>query len=545
MASQTFYAYVVAAIVILTSFLRLRRRQASNSQQQPAREPRPFASVPPEQLPSHIQSLLAELPRCVILQTDVAAFQQAVDYSWSQQNREIIPACIVRPADAQQLGKAVAILKREHDRRSQAGAPTAGLFAVRSGGANPGIGAATVQDGVVIDLSLFCAVTPAADGSTVTVGTGAKWIDVYKALDEKGLVVVGGRNSPVGVGGLILQGGISFYSPRFGFTCSNAVSYEVVVADGSVVTASASVRPDLWRVLKGGSSNFGIVTHFTLRSLPSAPLWVGRMFSPGYQHAKALAAWHDYLEHVSSGQPGAFDENAAGPILSFVYVQSIGLQLIAIHLVYTEAPEDNKWPAHWKQTGFPSLWSFYRSSKVQSHTSAVQQLAVTSPAGTRHTQGTTTIRNDAETIAAVYAIYRQTTKELRHVKGLLFPFNFQAILPGWMNKGDPNVLGLEGCTEPLIIIGFAATWTEAKDDEFVRSTIRRTIEQINAAAAARQSDHPYRFVNYCMEWQRPYEGCGEENLKLMREASRKYDPNGLFQNGCAGGFKLDMECSKA
>jgi FAD/FMN-containing dehydrogenase len=65
-----------------------------------------------------------------------------------------------------------------------------------------------VQDGVVIDLSLFCEVTPAADGSTVTVGTGAKWIDVYKALDEKGLIVMGGRNSPVGVGGLTLQGKI-------------------------------------------------------------------------------------------------------------------------------------------------------------------------------------------------------------------------------------------------------------------------------------------------------------------------------------------------
>jgi FAD/FMN-containing dehydrogenase len=63
-----------------------------------------------------------------------------------------------------------------------------------------------VQDGVVIDLSLFCEVTPAVDGSTVTVGTGAKWIDVYKALDEKGLIVMGGRSSPVGVGGLTLQG---------------------------------------------------------------------------------------------------------------------------------------------------------------------------------------------------------------------------------------------------------------------------------------------------------------------------------------------------
>jgi hypothetical protein len=338
-----------------------------------------------------------------------------------------------------------------------------------------------------------------------------------------------------------MKGGISFYSPRFGFVCSNAVSYEVVLADGNIVTASASVHPELWRVLKGGSNNFGIVTHFTLRSLPSAPLWALQMFAPvTFQHAKALKAYHDYLEYASSGQPGAFDENAAGPILSFVYVQTIGLQLIALSLVYTKAPEDKKWPVYWKKTGFSSLWSFYSSSKVQSHTSAVERFGRTAPPGTRHVLDTTTIRNDAETMRAAYAIFCQTTTELRHVKGLLFPFTFQAILPGWMNKGYPNVLGLEGCTEPLIIIGCSVTWAKAEDDELVRSTIRRTLERINAAAAARQADHPYRFMNYCMEWQRPFEGCGEENLKLMREASGKYDPDGLFQSGRAGGFKLDI-----
>jgi hypothetical protein len=109
---------------------------------------------------------------------------------------------------------------------------------------------------------------------------------------------------------------------------------------------------------------------------------------------------------------------------------------------------------------------------VQSHTSIVEQFGRTAPAGTRHMQGTTTIRNDVETMTAAYAIFCQTTTKLRHVRGLLFPFTFQAILPGWMNKGYPNVLGLEGCTEPLIIINCSLTWAKAKDDELVRSTIR-------------------------------------------------------------------------
>jgi hypothetical protein len=64
--------------------------------------------------------------------------------------------------------------------------------------------------------------------------------------------------------------------------------------------------------------------------------------SVAFQHAKALKAYHNYLEHASSGQPGAFDENTAGPILSFVYIQRIGLQFIALHLVCTKAPEDKE-----------------------------------------------------------------------------------------------------------------------------------------------------------------------------------------------------------
>ena len=178
------------------------------------------------------------------------------------------------------------------------------------------------------------------------------------------------------------------------------------------MTASASVHPELRRALKGGSNNFGIVTRFTLRSLPSAPLWVSQMFAPAaFLYAKALKAYHDYLKRASSTQAGAFDENAAGPILS-VYIQSRGLQLIALQLVYTKAPEDKKWLVHWKETGFTSLWSFYRSSKVQSHITAVEQNDRTAPAGTRHMQGTTTIRNDVEIMTAAYAIFCQTTTKL-------------------------------------------------------------------------------------------------------------------------------------
>lgn len=160
------------------------------------------------------------------------------------------------------------------------------------------------------------------------------------------------------------------------------MSYEVVLANGSIVTASSSSHPELWRVLKGGSNNFGIVTRFTLRTIPSAPVWTSQIFGPlTFQHQKAIKAYHDYLEQAS--KPELFDENAAGPIMTFAYVQSIGLKLIALTLQYTKAPEDKNWPVLWKETGFSSLWG-YRKSGVETHTAAVERFGRAQPAGTRH-----------------------------------------------------------------------------------------------------------------------------------------------------------------
>ena len=155
--------------------------------------------------PTNLSKKLASvLPDSVIFPHDAAAFKQSMNSYWAQQECEVIPACIVRPRDIQQLGTAVTILKREYDERGrQAGEVKAeGLFAIRSGGHSPVAGAASIKGGVLIDLSLFCDVVPSEDGSSVVIGAGAKWIDVSKVLDERGLAVVGGRNSAVGVGGL-------------------------------------------------------------------------------------------------------------------------------------------------------------------------------------------------------------------------------------------------------------------------------------------------------------------------------------------------------
>jgi FAD binding domain len=159
------------------------------------------------------------LPNRVIFEQNSIEFKKSMNSYWAQQECEIVPACVVRPSTTQELSTAVTILKKEFDerRKEDGNEIKRGLFAVRGGGHSPVPGAASITGGVMIDLSLFREVTPSADGMSVVIGGGCKWADVSTILDERGLAVVGGRNSAVGVGGLTLGGGIFTFSRSFLF----------------------------------------------------------------------------------------------------------------------------------------------------------------------------------------------------------------------------------------------------------------------------------------------------------------------------------------
>lgn len=91
----------------------------------------------------------------------------------------------------------------------------------------PAAGFANINNGVTIDMSALSSININSDHTVVSVGAGAKWLDVYSYLDPLGLSVAGGRNGLVGVGGLTLGGGISYFAPRVGWACDNVANFEV------------------------------------------------------------------------------------------------------------------------------------------------------------------------------------------------------------------------------------------------------------------------------------------------------------------------------
>lgn len=177
---------------------------------------------------------------------------------------------------------------------------------------------------------------------------------------------------------------------------------------------------------------------------------------------------------------------------------------------------------------------------MQTLTSAYEELSSLNPPGRRQVFAMTTIKNDPATLSATYAAYDEAITTLRqtNVKGLVWTLVLQPLLPVRALKGVPNPLGLQNCAEPLVIVNFTVNWDTAENDSFVKGTLRKTVEQIRAYAVEYGTHHPYMYINYCAQWQKPFEGYGEENLAFLKSVSKEYDPEGMFQKGCVGGFKL-------
>ncbi|KAF1968589.1 FAD-binding domain-containing protein [Bimuria novae-zelandiae CBS 107.79] len=140
----------------------------------------------------------------------------------------------------------------------QPGRPRTPL-AIKGTGHTSFAGAANVQDGITIASQGLKGLRLCEDKGQIAIGVGETWGSVYTELEKHGLTVPGGRVGRVDVPGLILGGGMSFYSTKHGFACDSVLDLEVVLASGEIIHANAKQNSDLFVCLKGGLNNFGVV----------------------------------------------------------------------------------------------------------------------------------------------------------------------------------------------------------------------------------------------------------------------------------------------
>ena len=204
------------------------------------------------------------------------------------------PALIARCADAADVIAAVNF-GRENDM----------LTAIRGGGHNGG-GLGICDDGLVIDLSEIKYTRVNPEARTVRVGGGCTWADVDHATHAFGLATPTGIISTTGVGGLTLGGGIGHLTRKCGLTIDNLLAADLVLADGSFVTASADENEDLYWAIRGGGGNFGVVTSFLFRSHPISTVYAGPMLWDLEQATEVMQWYREFSPSAPEDVNGFF-----------------------------------------------------------------------------------------------------------------------------------------------------------------------------------------------------------------------------------------------
>ena len=204
------------------------------------------------------------------------------------------PALIARCAN-------VADVMRSVNFAREAGIP----LAVRGGG-HSGAGLGTVDGGLVIDLSTMRGIRVDPQARTAQVEGGATWGDVDHATHAFGLATPAGIISTTGVGGLTLGGGMGHLSRKYGLTIDNLLGVDMVLADGSVVTADAEQHPDLFWAVRGGGGNVGMVTSLLFRLYPVDNVVAGPTLYSLEQASTVMRRYREFLPPAPEDLNGFF-----------------------------------------------------------------------------------------------------------------------------------------------------------------------------------------------------------------------------------------------
>ncbi|KAJ0106895.1 FAD binding domain-containing protein [Diaporthe amygdali] len=451
-------------------------------------------------------------------------YKERVESYWSASAR-LNPWCFVQPQTVGEVSLALTTLA--------AAGQGAGDWhiAIRGGGHSFPPGVNNIENGVTIDMGLFNQTTYNAGSGLASVGPGGHWTGAYTELARSNVTVVGGREGQVGIGGFLLGGGNSYYTFRQGFGCDNVVNFEVVLADGSLVNANSTSHHDLYRALKGGSSNFGIVTRFDLNTLPNTPLWGGiRTYDYNLYADVALESIADF----------ANADESQGDNALIVLIVTSGDTTISLltNQINTQGVTDA--PSFAKLSSLPALTDSMQIATVGELTGSGG-----TPAGLRNVWFTSTFGADTDLLRTVKGLYEDFLADL----WTLLPadtFETQIVfqpIPSYLaqageRKGG-NVLGLDSSLKKNAVLFLLTLKTKtAADEAVIHARGGVFFAKVGEAVKASGNSLPFVYLNYANPSQDPLGSYGAENIELIREVSAKYDPQGFFQRRVPGGFKI-------
>ncbi|RYO88316.1 hypothetical protein DL764_008746 [Monosporascus ibericus] len=468
--------------------------------------------------PQAVNLVNAGLAPRTLYPTDPAYLAREESY-WAR-NVRLGPACIVIPQSAEEVSiahKSLAAAKQQ--------------FAVRSGGHSPSTGANNVAGGVTIDLSRLDKTVFDAETETAHIGAGGRWKDVYGELHKYGRVVPGGRTSDVGVSGVLLGGGSSWMTARNGWACDNVRAFEVVLADGRIITADKDNYQDLFQALKGGSNNFGIVTRFTMGTIPSDRVWGGVTATPKDAIPEVVDVMWNFTEGASVhrdsylmtvlGYFPDFKDNVA----STAVLQAGG---------FPNAPEYDGWR---------KLPKFLDTTKVTS----IYELSteITLPTNYYNSWFTLCFKNDRSIMNKAAQVHEELVEELKSYipDGDFIPNCIFQPVPNIVAEHSAaaggNIMGLERHLDNAILFQYSAMMKTADQAAFVYPKLKAGVQAVKDFAASVDGGlMELLYMNYADKSQDVLRSYGSENLEKMRKVAAKYDSDQVFQRLCRGGWKI-------
>ncbi|KAL9109064.1 MAG: hypothetical protein Q9227_006304 [Pyrenula ochraceoflavens] len=478
------------------------------------------------------EALVALLGADKVLLPGSTGYNASLSSYFSPQAAAVHPACFVTPRTVTDVSTVIKSLTSPDNNGP-------GDIAVRAGGHTWFADANSAPGGITIDLRGLNAIELSSDRSSVSVGTGATWDAVYSKLEPLGLSVAGGRVAGVGVGGLTLGGGISYFGPREGWTCNQVTAFEVVLADGSVVEANEKENTDLWWGLRGGSNNFGIVTRVDLNTFEQGLLWSTLTLNPLTEVDKQAKIYAELMATEN------YDVNASF-LTGWAYASQQGLSVILNQLIYTR-PSENDDPAFYKPIlDLPSVSNASAKTTVANMSTIAQNsVALQRPQAARYMTATTTFAPTEAMIRATYDAFTTSLSHLQNVTGLMWALNLEPLPPQlYKNRGgsDANALGLDRKhTGSLVVCLVSPSWSDAAHDEQVYGAARELMADIESKAKGLGVYDPFVYLDYAAPWQEVVKGYGEESVGRLRELRKRVDPGEVFTRRVKGGFKIPEE----
>ncbi|KAE8391851.1 hypothetical protein BDV23DRAFT_64619, partial [Aspergillus alliaceus] len=443
-------------------------------------------------------------------------YQASLDSYFTQQNAHLQPYCILTPTSPEEISTALTTLT------SIPNCP----IAIRSGGHAYTPGASNIASGITLSLQNLNSITVSSDHTIASIGAGATWGEVYAHLDPLNLSVSGGRAAQVGVGGLTTGGGISYFSPRYGWTCDSAVNFEVVLANGTIVNANEDENAELLFALRGGSNNFGVVTRVDMKAFEQGPVWGGSVYHDVSTVDEQVKAFVD----LNSAEE--YDEYAS-LITSFGFAGGKGAAVVN-SLEYTRAEEN---PEVFR--GFMEIPRVHSTMRIAGmHEIAVEQGSF-SPDGNRQLGVVTTHGSTVSMLKAVYQRWNASLAAVQDVPGIVWSISLEPLPPAIYARGSStNAMGLDDISGSLVVTLLSATWSDEVDDAKVEKAARELFENIEDDACKLDVYESFVYLNYAAPWQDPIASYKSKSIENLKRVSQDVDPKGVFRVNVPGGFKL-------